>query len=167
MKIRRARPMRTFPRLAVLVLFLIAGVAPAANNGDFSGVCVKVLDGDSIIVATSGDRLEVRLDGIDAPEHGQAYGEEAKAATKALVLGKKVTGEFQKIDKYGRTVARIFVDGEDLSLMLVRAGAAWKYKWSSDPVLTEAQKQARKEEKGLWARPNPVPPWEWRKEHPR
>jgi len=159
--------MRTFPWLAGLVLFLIAGVAPAANNGDFSGVCVRVLDGDSIIVATSGDRLEVRLDGIDAPEHGQEYGEEAKHATKNLVLGKKVTGEFKAIDKYGRTVARIFVDGADLSLMLVRAGAAWKYKWSSDPVLAEAEKQARKEEKGLWALPHPEPPWEWRKEHPR
>ncbi|MEJ2085525.1 MAG: thermonuclease family protein, partial [Acidobacteriota bacterium] len=36
-------------------------------------------------------------------------------------------------DRYDRIVARVFVDGEDLSLILVREGLAWHYlRYSSD-----------------------------------
>jgi endonuclease YncB( thermonuclease family) len=45
-----------------------------------------------------------------------------------------------------------------------RTGLAWHHKkYSSDPVLAEAEEQARRLKKGLWSMPNPVPPWEYRR----
>jgi len=150
----------------LFIALLIACGAPAQDGTSFTGVCVKVLDGDSIIVRTTDGELEVRLEGIDAPEHGQDYGEEAKAEIRALVLGKAVMGEVRRIDEYGRTVARVSLEDHDLGLALVKAGAAWKYRYSSDFLLARAEKEARKAKRGLWARPKPMPPWTWRKQHP-
>jgi len=46
---------------------------------------------------------------------------------------------------------------------MVREGWAWHYKrYSKSKELAEAEKKARKAKAGLWADPNPVPPWEWR-----
>jgi micrococcal nuclease len=36
-----------------------------------------------------------------------------------------------------------------------------------DAVLEELEKAAREASKGLWAEPQPVPPWEWRKRKER
>ena len=153
--------------LILCIALLCACGTPAQGGDTFTGVCVKVLDGDSIIVRTPKGDLEVRLEGIDAPEHGQDYGEESKAETRRLVLGKRVRGEVKEIDKFGRSVARVYVDEQDLCLMLVKAGAAWKYKYSYDFLLARAEKEARKAKRGLWALPHPEQPWRWRKEHPR
>jgi endonuclease YncB( thermonuclease family) len=35
--------------------------------------------------------------------------------------------------------------------------------WPGDTVLEGLEKDAREAEKGMWADPKPVPPWEWRK----
>jgi hypothetical protein len=70
------------------------------------------------------------------------------------------------VDRYGRTVARMYIDGKDVSLELGRAGLAWHFtRYSSDPVLADAEREARAAKRGLWVQPNPVPPWEYR--HPR
>ena len=55
--------------------------------------------------------------------------------------------------------------GRSVNLELVEAGFAW---WSEkyapdDEQLAEAEKEARAEKRGLWAGPEPVPPWEWRR----
>ena len=161
----RIHIMRRANLILPLILLLACG-APAQDGTTFSGTCVKVLDGDSIIVRTSDGNLEVRLEGIDAPEHGQDFGEEAKAETRKLVLDKEVRWEVRRIDEHGRSVARVFVEGQDLGLMLVKAGVAWKYKYSNDFLLARAEKEARRAKLGLWALPNPVKPWRWRKQHP-
>ena len=47
----------------------------------------------------------------------------------------------------------------------VTDGRAWHFKrYSSDPVLAEAEVEARKAKVGLWSMPGAVPPWEWRRE---
>ncbi|WP_263458905.1 MULTISPECIES: thermonuclease family protein [unclassified Gammaproteobacteria] len=46
----------------------------------------------------------------------------------------------------------------------VESGAAWVYqKYTSDPILYEAEEAAKENKRGLWALPDPLPPWEWRK----
>jgi hypothetical protein len=109
-----------------------------------------------------------QLEGIDCPELGQDFGTRAKQFTSAMVFGKDVQVKEYNLDRYSRTVARVFVEGKDLCLELLKAGLAWHYKrYSSDPVLAEAEDQARKAKAGLWSTPNPVPPWEYRKLHRR
>ncbi len=66
----------------------------------------------------------------------------------------------KKIDRYGRTVARVIVDGADASLELVKAGLAWHYtQYSDDPELAKAEQAARSRGIGIWSLPNPIPPW--------
>lgn len=122
---------------------------------------MRVTDGDTIKVLQADSTITVRLEGIDCPEFGDAFSAEAKAFTSRLVLEKVVALRAKESDRYGRLVARVLVDGQDVSVELVRAGLAWHYKrYSSDPVLAEAESTARAAGIGIWSMPNPVPPWE-------
>ena len=146
-------------RLALILALLTA--AGAALTGRVE----RVIDGDSLEVATSDGAVEVRLFGIDAPEHDQPYADAARAELAKRVKGKPVRLEVEDHDHYGRTVARVFVGDEDVNAALVRAGAAWVYRrYSEDPKLLAAEDEARRAKRGLWAEPDPTPPWEWR--HP-
>lgn len=112
----------------------------------------------------AGRALKILLGGIDCPEIGQDFGTKAKQFTSVLVFGKDVEVKEYYPDRYGRMVARILVGGQDMSLELVRVGLAWHFKrYLSDPVLAEAEVEARKAKVGLWSMPSPVPPWEWRR----
>lgn len=129
-----------------------------------TGQVVGVHDGDSITVLVSGnEQLKVRLEGIDAPELKQPFSQSAKEALSTMVFGKAVNFERLKNDRYGRTIAVIFVGQTNVNLELVKQGFAWRYDaYSQDPVLLDAQNSAKAVKRGLWADPSPVPPWEWR-----
>ena len=70
-------------------------------------------------------------------------------------------------DRYGRTVARIFVDEEDVNAAQLRSGHAWLYKqYCKERVCGEwagLEADARSGGIGLWAEKNPPPPWQWRR----
>jgi hypothetical protein len=125
---------------------------------------VGIADGDTIWVSHGGREAEVRLHGIDCPERDQPFGREAKRFTSDLVRGERVTVRVRDHDDYGRVVGRVFVAGRDVSLALVRAGFAWHYRrYSDDAELAAAERGARAAGRGLWSRPDPIPPWEFRR----
>jgi endonuclease YncB( thermonuclease family) len=69
-------------------------------------------------------------------------------------------------DKYGRTLGGLFLpDGTNVNHTLVKDGWCWWYRKYApgNTVLEGLEKEAREARKGLWADPQPVPPWEWRK----
>ncbi len=67
-------------------------------------------------------------------------------------------------DRYGRTIAFVFVGSTDLNKELLKAGLAWHYKkYSRDPELAKLEFEARSKKVGLWKEPNQIAPWEWRK----
>ncbi len=147
--------------LLILAVFLISTSPLFAES--FTGKCVGVSDGDTIIVLNNKVQAKVRLEGIDAPEFHQDFGQKSKKFISSLVFGKTVTVKVVTIDRYGRTVGRVIINGKDVSLELVKAGLAWHYKhYSSDPALAKAEEEARARKKGLWSMPNPLPPWEYR-----
>jgi len=90
----------------------------------------------------------------------------------ALVFGKYVELRPHTIDRYGRTVAMVFVDGRDVGLELIKQGLAWAYVHylpEASPEIqaqyTAAETAARVSRKGLWVDgKSAVPPWEWRRE---
>jgi len=133
---------------------------PLLAGETYTGKCVGVHDGDTISVMKAGVAVKIRLEGIDCPELGQDFGTRAKQFTSGMVFGKDVQVKEYNLDMYGRMVARVYVEGKDLCLELVKVGLAWHYKrYSSDPVLADAEVEARKAKAGLWSMPNPVPPW--------
>lgn len=114
-----------------------------------------------------GRAIKIRLEGIDCPELGQDFGAKAKRFTSGMVFRKIVEVREYYQDEYGRTVARVSINSEDLSLELVKAGLAWIFRKGSDSILDRAEDQARKQKLGLWSMPNPMPPWEYRRRHGR
>ena len=111
---------------------------------------------------------EIRLFGIDAPEKDQEYGQKARDLTSALVAGRNIEVEQKDIDSYGRIVALVKVDGQDLNELIVRNGFAWVYRhhctgrFCTDWIKSEMV--ARKEKKGMWSDPHLLPPREWRQQ---
>ena len=136
-------------------------------QGQFTGEVVGVADGDTISVLRDGRAVRVRLHGVDCPENAQDFGAKAKQLTSSKVFGRTVTIMPQDIDRYGRTVATVMVDGEDLGLALVRAGLAWHYtRYSNDAELARAETAARAAKRGIWSHVRAIAPWEYRRPAP-
>ena len=132
---------------------------------DFTGPVVSVLDGDTVEVLHNNRLERIRLSGIDCPEKDQAYGRRAKQAASELVLGGEVTLQTYGEDKYGRTIADVLLpDGTNVNHTHVKEGWCWWYRKYAprDVILEELEMRARAARIGLWADPQPVPPWEWR-----
>lgn len=114
----------------------------------------RVIDGDTIELE---DGTRVRYIGMDTPEAGDCFGQEAAGENRKLVEGKKVRPEtdIQRLDKYGRLLAYVFVDNLFVNEELVRQGFAKVYTYPPDVKYTEkfivAQKEAREKKLGLWA----------------
>ncbi|MHC2990731.1 SNase-like nuclease [Pontibacter sp. HJ8] len=138
---------------------------PATVAGD---KVVGVKDGDTFEVLRNGQPVTVRLYGIDTPEKNQAFGQKAKQFASDLAFGKNVRLIEHNKDRYGRTVGTIVLpDGRSLNEEMVREGFAWHYKaYSKDKNLENLEADARRFKRGLWQDPNPVAPWDFRKQKP-
>jgi endonuclease YncB( thermonuclease family) len=143
-----------------LVLFLSFG----AEANEVTGKVVGVHDGDSLTLLISGNReLKVRLEGIDAPELKQAFGNASKKSLSDLIFGRSVVVAVTGVDRYKRTLGHVVVGDVWVNLAQVEKGLAWHYKkYSSDLRLSEAELRARSGRLGLWREDSPIPPWEWR-----
>ncbi|WP_299754396.1 thermonuclease family protein [uncultured Pontibacter sp.] len=143
-----------------------ADASPEQSGTTAGDKVVGVKDGDTIVLLRNGEEVTVRLYGIDTPEKNQAYGQRAKKYTSDLAFGKTVRLIINNKDRYGRTVGTILLpDGRSLNEELVRNGFAWHYKaYSKDQNLANAEADARRFKRGLWQDPNPVAPWDFRKE---
>lgn len=148
---------------STLALSLLALSAFAAA---FQAPVIAITDGDTIKVLEDGHPVRIRLAGIDCPEKKQPFGTRAKQFTSDMVFGQTVEIEPQGLDRYGRTIAVIISqDGQNLNQQLVKAGLAWWYVRYAphDETLAAYQGEAQQAHRGLWADPNPIAPWDWRK----
>ena len=158
--------------LSALLYFLLRVLRRSRFPADFTARVVHVCDGDTVWVRTwYARRFKVRLLGIDAPESGQNFGREAENLLSRLVLGEMVQLHAVGYDVYGRLLAAVSHQGEDVCLKLLTEGAAWAYHRGFVEIPSEtgrryraAEKAAKTERRGLWARPSPQAPWEWRAE---
>jgi len=149
--------------IQLLLLLLLASPCFA-----FQGKCVGIADGDTITVLTEDKtQHKIRLYGIDCPEKGQDFGHKAKQFTSDKVFGKTVEVEAIDKDRYGRTVGMVSIRGQSLNEELLRTGYAWVYtRYCKKPFCAQwglLQQQARANKKGLWAHPNSVAPWDFRR----
>lgn len=137
----------------------------AATGKIIEGRVVSVSDGDTLTVLDAQKvQHKIRLEGIDAPEGGQDYGQKAKEALSSKVFGKDVTVRCKEKDRYGRTVGSVHLGDRWIDRELVAEGWAWRYDdYSDSELLKQAQDEAKAAKLGLWADANePVPPWIFR-----
>jgi len=128
-------------------------------------------DGDSFSYGST----PIRVVGMDTPEiaheeHGfyedQPLGREASRVTREILeAAERVSFLPCGEDQYGRTLAIVFVDGELLSVKLIRLGLAYEtvshYGDNGYPELAARVLKAAEEGK----KPEFEPPWKWRKAH--
>lgn len=140
----------------------------AVEEGGGSAEVVTVHDGDTLTVRGATGEQRVRIYGIDCPEKGQPFGDAARSFLRDHAGGRSARLEAIEVDRLDRLVARVEVGGEDVAESLLRAGLAWHFRrYSDDARYQAAEDEARTAQRGLWADPDPVPPWEWRQRHPR
>lgn len=133
---------------------------------------VKVSDGDTLNVQKVengkfvGEIVKIRMFGIDAPEKTQDYGIESKQALEKLVNGKTLEIEEKNRDRYGRTVAVVYVNGKNVNEEMVKNGNAWWYQEydKKDTKMQAYQENAKKNKLGLFGKRGYVEPWNYRKE---
>ena len=157
---------------SLILLFLGLHVSSAYATQVLQALVVGVSDGDTITVLDAGKHQhKIRLQGIDAPEKAQAYGQKSKESLSALVYKKNVQVLWAKKDRYGRTVGQVMVGGLDACLEQVKRGMAWHYKdyqaeqSAEDRVLYDrAEIQARSQRLGLWQDAAPQEPSAFRRQ---
>jgi endonuclease YncB( thermonuclease family) len=157
------------------------------TSGDFAEVQIwgtvrAVLDGTNLLVVTPElTRFDVRLLGVEPPDPprqgragsrptlGQPFGGQAATYVRDLLVDKQVRLDTYGKDRSGRTQAVVWLGDINVNLTLVKEGFAWVS--PHVPVskvrveLEVAERQAQVGKYGLWALPNPEPPWEFRKRH--
>lgn len=149
-------------------LLVFLGLIPSLLFAQVTGKVVGVTDGDTVRVLTESkgkkQEIKVRLDGIDAPETRQPFGEASRQWLARRIFQKEVLVEKKTIDKYGRTVARLKLNGKDINVESVRAGMAWWYRQyaNNDQVLRKAEQEARGTKRGIWSQNGAIAPWDWR-----
>jgi micrococcal nuclease len=155
-------------RVALLLLALCAGLAGARTSRPWDAVVTHVSDGDTVWVrpARGGAQRKIRVHGIDAPELCQVDGPAARQALQRWVLHRPLRVEPLQTDDYGRLVARLWLDGQDLAALLVRAGHAWSSgaRFGPGPYASE-EGRARADRVGLFAHPQAERPAVFRRRH--
>lgn len=152
-----------------LLLVLAAPTAPAAARERYEGRVQRVLDGDTADVLTGDfERIRVRFYGLDAPEKNQDGGDESRAALDRLIAGREVSVLVMDVDRYSRQVGVVYLDGVSVNLEMIALGQAWVYEqYCRDRKICgefrRAQSRAREAGLGLWADPDPTPPWDHRR----
>jgi endonuclease YncB( thermonuclease family) len=172
---RKKKEMRmTARRMGVVVFWLLwallglTSAAQAASRVVWQGTVTHVTDGDTLWVRPlhEGAPRQIRLDGIDAPEICQQYGEQSRAALAARVQGQRVQVRGRHADQYGRLLARVSMQGDDVGGWMVSLGHAWSYRYRNSPgPYASLESRSKAAGRGLFAQANPERPRDFRKRH--
>jgi micrococcal nuclease len=148
--------------LAAALSTSCSATSPSPISGRSSATVTRVVDGDTVIARVDGEELRVRLIGIDTPETVapdqpvECYGPAASAFTHRRLEGRDVELEFdvERLDRYGRTLAYVWLGGELFNETLVREGYAVVTTFPPDVRYVDrfvaAQRAAREQHLGLW-----------------
>jgi len=125
----------------------------------------RIVDGDTFWVTNfrDGSEWKVRLWGVDSPDQGKCYFDEATKILEQELTTKKITFDRKGYDGYGRILARVYVDGESVEEILVATGAAVAYDASEvhDDLrpgkeyfdrLKKLEEKAKNEKLGMWSK---------------
>lgn len=136
------------------------------NKQLLEGTIVHVSDGDTVTLLLKGNKkIKIRLYGIDAPEIGQKYGEEAKVYLQKYLLNKKVSVVDCGIDKYNRVLGIIYIGSLNINEELLTDGLAWQYHFNKDDVYKKLMQNAKKKKINIWSDPRAIDPYHWRKKN--
>ena len=115
---------------------------------------------------------KIRLQGIDAPELKQEFGNQSRQCLVELIENKPVQLVKFGQDRYQRILAKIMIDKLDINLAMIRKGCAWFYRQyreslnvDDQKLYEQAEKMAQRDFLGLFKNRKALPPWVWRKKN--
>ena len=122
---------------------------------DYNMTVTEVIDGDTFYLG-NGDKI--RMLGINTPESGRPYAQEATDFLTNMILGKEVTlvndSKNDDVDSYGRLLAHVYVNDTFVNYEIIKAGYAFWYPYTSgtdfDTEYEAAQNDASNKTVGLW-----------------
>jgi len=165
---------RTLEHLSLKGVLLIGLFAFVVNYSVRAAEVLSIGDGDTVTVRDQGKRLTVRLACIDSPETSQRpFGMVSRIHLKQLLpITSQVTLKTKAIDRYGRTVAELFRNGQSINQRMVSDGQAfvyWQYISGCDRQTYGAlETKARENREGVWsARGGIQKPWDYRRQRRR
>ncbi len=149
--------------MAAVCLLAVAACNSGGNagdeqRGDGAWRAIEVVDGDTLDVDGPGGELTVRIVGINAPEAGECFADEATDALDELVAGEDLVLVVDRsdVDRFGRALRYVeTTDGVDVGAELVAGGFAIARRFPPDDAradeYAELQREAEGERRGLWA----------------
>lgn len=146
---------------------VLIAVSPCAAWA-FAAKVTKISDGDTLWVRpeSGGAPRKLRLLGLDAPEICQPGGLAAREALRRMVSSAQVQVQVTYMDDYGRGLARLTVNGQDVGAQLVQAGHAWSGRWrASLGPYAEEEAQARRARRGVFVDSAAELPRQFRQRH--
>ena len=149
--------------ITILIMFPLLLSAQALK-----GKAVSIADGDTFtLLVNDNEQVKIRIDGIDAPEKKQDFGNRAKQYLSDMIWCKELTVNVSKKDRYGRSIGKVSTpEIPDVGLEMIKAGLAWQYRdYNKDESYSKAERLARENKKGLWIYKNPVRPQDFRKDN--
>ena len=159
----------------LLLALLVPAVDTVACYPAIKATVTEIIDGDTFnaVDKNTGEVMTIRMAEIDSPEESykhkgqgiyQDYALESKQALIDFIFGKTVSITPLAIDVQGRYLSKVSFNGVDINKKMVLTGSAWAYEpYVFDKSLFDTQAKAKSKGLGLWALPNPVPPWIWKK----
>lgn len=152
-------------RITIAALAMSAIGCAGSPCGESEATVTRVIDGDTIEIE-GGVKIRYLL--VDTPEISgtpECYGDNAKQMNTDLVLGKTVQIHYdvQCTDNFGRTLAYVTVDGQEVNTLLVQRGYACVLAIppngeSRREEFENLQLDAKNARRGLWGACNPLPP---------
>ena len=120
-------------KLKLLISFLLFFTI-YINAAELNGKVIHISDGDTIHVLTNDKKkYKIRLNGIDAPESSQDYGNKSKENLKRYIYNKDVTVTYNSKDQYDRLLGTVYLNKQDINLQQIKDGYAWVYrKYNND-----------------------------------
>jgi endonuclease YncB( thermonuclease family) len=151
--------MKTF-----LTILLLSATVYTVEANTVRGKVVSVVDGNTLeVISAEEETYRIVLVGIDCPEKGQPYAEEAKAFLEASILKKSIDVKLLGKDRWGNYLGEIITEVE-VSAELVKRGLAWCHEKNAPESLKALEQQAREQRIGLWQEENPTAPWIYRRQ---
>lgn len=146
---------------------LLPGTGVQASR-PWMGQVTHVSDGDTVWVKPAGNAQarKIRILGIDAPETCQEWGPEAKALLTQWLWRASVVVRPTRKDSYGRLLATLYWNQQDVGERLVASGAAWSYQFRRNRGPYERQEtEARRSGRGLFGNTTAIRPRDFRVRH--
>lgn len=139
-----------------------------AEKNRIHGKVVHVSDGDTVTLKDEdGEKHKVRLNGIDAPEIGQDYGDESRDFVKQLALNKSASVEVIGVDQYDRVLGILYIGGINVNEELLSNGLAWQYRFDKNSYYKQLVMDAKIKNLNIWSSSDPFDPYVWRKQNKR